>query len=474
MSWRELAARLLAMLWLLGGCSSAPRPATQTQTIAVAPRAGTPLWLHPQIASMLFAPLARCSVESNGMTMPTSDDGRSWTLRLVTPVRFHDGSWASAAQLRELLQQLVERQRACRGLRASTQDWVCSLSRRAQAALAAIDTLSSPSSSVIEVRLSRVVWGFPQLLCALPGLKALPTRSGQLPIGSGNYQLVRRDAAAVDLRPNAMGFRRAKRRLLRVHLVPDGEQRLLGLLSGAYDGIGSLPPMERAIVEQHPDYQLVDTAAIARLAIIVNGRRLPALALRQRLLGLIDGAAVARLIYQGAAQVIAPPRQHRREASGAPRLPARMRLLVPADHSRYLPNVRLVGRLLAAALRSAESDLEILYRSEREYSRVLAQGEFELAVVPDEEGDESALWRFGQAVLPPLAVTTVGAWNDMVRVAEQTRSPDLRRRRWRAIDRLLAQQALVQPLIRMGASLATRRGARLDGSADGVIVEVNR
>lgn len=258
---------LLGVGGALSGCREAPEPAAPARPLRIALPA-EPAMLDPHlqaesvansILSNLYEGLTAFDAEM-GLAPALavgweSPDELTWVLRLRPGVTFHDGRPLTALDVLFSLQRARDHPES-----------------RVASHLVAVGSWRALGRQAVEIRTRRP---YPILLNKLALVMIVPAGAPapiEEPVGTGPYRLAGRREGAIELQPHGAHWRGpAVHPAVAIHLVPDPEQRVAGLLDGRFDLVKEVPPRLR---------QTVRASHVARLlgrdTLLVNYLQLPA------------------------------------------------------------------------------------------------------------------------------------------------------------------------------------------------------
>jgi peptide/nickel transport system substrate-binding protein/oligopeptide transport system substrate-binding protein len=290
-----------------------------------------------------------------------SPDGRVWTFRVRSGVRFHDGRpldvAAIAASFVRALQMRAEGGRVWPLLPIHGAEAV------ANGTTATLDGLRVLDDSTLQFTLDEPLNIFPKLL-AMPVAAIVPTPTdidfGTHPIGSGPWRFVRwsHDDLLVFARNDAWWGVPPRADTLRIRIIPEAFTRAAEYESGRLSVV-EVPYGETVRWEQDHPRELQRRASMIAIYIAINTRHgaLADVRVRRALNHAVNVPAIVRQVMQGrgvpAAGAIPPGLEGN-----------------DSTRTRYRYDPDLARRLLAAA--GHASDLRLtLYRSTRaEFARI--------------------------------------------------------------------------------------------------------
>lgn len=240
----------------------APRVAAPDRPVRIALH-GAPSTLDPHLQSEVPAQIVLGHIYESLVTFDVrlrpvpslaesweNPDALTWRFHLRQGPRFHDGR---PIQVADVVYTLERARRHTRSRQAG--------------ALVAISSVRKVGERTLELRTELP---YPILLNKLASLAVVPQGSPEEithPIGTGPYRLLGRDAAALKLEAVPDHWRLAGAaptypREVTLSFVPDGAERIQGLLQNRFDLVDDLSTSETAVVESQPGMRVESLSSL--------------------------------------------------------------------------------------------------------------------------------------------------------------------------------------------------------------------
>lgn len=342
-------------------------------------------------------------------TWEVSEDGREWTFQLRRDVDFHDGTPFNADAVVFSFQRQLDPEHPYHLPDASGVDFAW------QATYKNIESIEAIGEHRLRIVIDRKYAPFVANLAMFPASIVSPTAVKKWgreyfrhPVGTGAFRFASWADERVVLERNDRYWGKVpKLRRLVFKSIADGRQRLVALESRAIDIAYSILPDEQQFVTLHPQLQLRRAALNNVTYLAMNTQRPPFqdLRVRRAFNHAINKELIVKLAYQGmaiAADGPLPPGHAYRSpgsfeyefdldkarsllaeaaAEGAFDPEQKIRLYVPRPPRPYLPNPKMVTKIVIANLDAVGVKVEVVEQGFRDHLASVRNGEHDVCLL---------------------------------------------------------------------------------------------
>jgi peptide/nickel transport system substrate-binding protein len=331
-----------------------------------------------------------------------SSDGTIWTFELRQNVRFHDGTPFDAdAVVFSFERQIVPEHPAHEADFVWTRAYHNIRHVRAAGPYRVQFEIDRPYAPF----LANLAMG-PAAIVSPTAVRRWKRDFGRHPVGTGPYRFVEwipGDRITLERNPDYWD-EHARTRYLVLIAMPDSQQRLQALESGAADVIQQLAPDDLPLVRLNPDLDLKMAPAtlVSYLAMNTQRRPLNDLRIRRAIAHAVNRDALVKLVYQGLgipaigplppnvwgarSDVVTYPYDPARarkllaEAGWQKDREAPLKLFAPSVASQYMPAPARVANIIKRCLGDVGIAVDVILSEPADHQRALWAGEHDLAL----------------------------------------------------------------------------------------------